>query len=109
MRKNTSVFKNYFLNLEIFFQKWTDEHLHWKPSLHGDIESIILPSYLIWKPDILLYQSIKPGFDTKWATENSSFEHVELRHTGECIWLPPDIVMKWIKKLFCDIMEIISL
>jgi hypothetical protein len=38
-----------------FFQEWKDYKLSWNSSEYGGVESIRLPSKLVWTPDILMY------------------------------------------------------
>ncbi|CEF60417.1 Neurotransmitter-gated ion-channel transmembrane domain and Neurotransmitter-gated ion-channel family and Neurotransmitter-gated ion-channel ligand-binding domain and Nicotinic acetylcholine-gated receptor, transmembrane domain-containing protein [Strongyloides ratti] len=39
-------------------QRWHDEMLDWNPQDYNNIESIILPSMSIWKPDTYIYNSV---------------------------------------------------
>lgn len=36
-------------------QEWTDYKLRWDPSDYENVTSIRIPSELIWRPDIVLY------------------------------------------------------
>lgn len=36
-------------------QEWTDAYLHWDPKAYGDLDAIRIPSSLVWRPDIVLY------------------------------------------------------
>lgn len=65
---------------------WVDEYLKWRPSMNGGIKSIIIPSSKVWTPDVLLYQSIQDGFDSKYQSQ------VVISSDGTCSWLPPAII-----------------
>ena len=43
------------ISLQIYFQKWIDDHLTWRPTDFGGIDTIRLPSETVWTPDIVLY------------------------------------------------------
>ncbi|VDN58048.1 unnamed protein product [Dracunculus medinensis] len=48
--------KNQVLTINVWLdQEWKDELLQWDPSDFDGIESIRIPSHLIWLPDIVLY------------------------------------------------------
>lgn len=36
-------------------QEWHDHKLHWDPGEYENVTSIRIPSELIWRPDIVLY------------------------------------------------------
>lgn len=36
-------------------QEWHDYKLHWDPADYENVTSIRIPSELIWRPDIVLY------------------------------------------------------
>lgn len=41
-------------------QEWTDAYLHWDPKDYGDLDAIRIPSSLVWRPDIVLYNKYCP-------------------------------------------------
>ena len=43
-------------------QDWIDYNLRWKPDNFGGIDSIRVPSDMIWKPDIVLYNTAVGDF-----------------------------------------------
>jgi len=43
------------VNCPYVWQKWIDYRLSWNKSEYGGVDSIRLPSNLVWTPDILLY------------------------------------------------------
>lgn len=45
---------------------WTDHYLTWDPSEFGNIKEVRLPINNIWKPDVLLYNSVDQQFDSTW-------------------------------------------
>lgn len=36
-------------------QEWTDAYLRWDPDTYGGLDVIRIPSSLVWRPDIVLY------------------------------------------------------
>lgn len=42
----------YYFHLE---KDWMDSKLNWEPDEYGGVEQLIVPSELLWLPDILLY------------------------------------------------------
>lgn len=42
-------------------QEWTDAYLHWDPKAYGDLDAIRIPSSLVWRPDIVLYNKYCPS------------------------------------------------
>lgn len=48
--------RNQVLTLYLWIrQEWTDAYLHWDPKAYGDLDAIRIPSDLVWRPDIVLY------------------------------------------------------
>lgn len=48
--------RNQVLTLYLWIrQEWTDAYLHWDPKAYGDLDAIRIPSSLVWRPDIVLY------------------------------------------------------
>ena len=39
------------------FQKWHDEYLRWDPEEYHGVHTVRLDSNLLWKPDVMLYNS----------------------------------------------------
>ena len=35
--------------------EWTDAYLRWDPDAYGGLDAIRIPSSLVWRPDIVLY------------------------------------------------------
>lgn len=80
-----------FLTSSVMFNiRWRDEYLSWRPSLNSNISSIVIPSGKIWKPDILLYQSIKEQFDHKLNQDGFDYDNIVVNSSGYCTWMPPD-------------------
>ncbi|XP_061685942.1 neuronal acetylcholine receptor subunit alpha-9-I [Syngnathoides biaculeatus] len=66
-------------------QVWHDAYLKWNKEDYDDVEMINIPSDLVWKPDIVLYNK---------ADEESSAPsdtNVKLRYNGEIVWDSPAI------------------
>ncbi|KJH40918.1 Neurotransmitter-gated ion-channel ligand binding domain protein [Dictyocaulus viviparus] len=45
---------------------WIDHYLTWDPAEYGNIREVRLPISSIWKPDVLLYNSVDQQFDSTW-------------------------------------------
>ncbi|XP_065226403.1 acetylcholine receptor subunit beta-like 2 isoform X2 [Planococcus citri] len=66
-------------------QKWFDYKLRWDPIEYGGLEKIIVPSELIWLPDIVLYNNADGNFEVTLMTK------ANLKYDGEIVWVPPAI------------------
>ncbi|XP_028264724.1 neuronal acetylcholine receptor subunit alpha-9-I [Parambassis ranga] len=66
-------------------QVWHDAYLKWDKEDYDDLEMINIPSDLVWKPDIVLYNKADDE-----SSEPSS-TNVKLRYNGEIIWDSPAI------------------
>uniref|UniRef100_A0A673CED8 Cholinergic receptor, nicotinic, alpha 9 n=1 Tax=Sphaeramia orbicularis TaxID=375764 RepID=A0A673CED8_9TELE len=66
-------------------QVWHDAYLKWNKEDYDDLEMINIPSDLVWKPDIVLYNKADEE-----ASEPSN-TNVKLRYNGEIIWDSPAI------------------
>ncbi|XP_068448181.1 neuronal acetylcholine receptor subunit alpha-9-I [Clinocottus analis] len=66
-------------------QTWHDAYLKWNKEDYDDLEMINIPSDLVWKPDIVLYNKA----DDESAGESST--NVKLRYNGEIVWDSPAI------------------
>uniref|UniRef100_A0A8C6WEY9 Cholinergic receptor, nicotinic, alpha 9 n=1 Tax=Neogobius melanostomus TaxID=47308 RepID=A0A8C6WEY9_9GOBI len=62
-------------------QVWHDAYLKWNKEDYDDLEMINIPSDLVWKPDIVLYNKLGEPSNT----------NVKLRYNGELIWDSPAI------------------
>ncbi|ETN81953.1 Neurotransmitter-gated ion-channel transmembrane region, partial [Necator americanus] len=47
-------------------KSWIDHYLTWDPAEYGNIREVRLPISNIWKPDVLLYNSVDQQFDSTW-------------------------------------------
>uniref|UniRef100_A0A1I7T1A8 Neur_chan_LBD domain-containing protein n=1 Tax=Caenorhabditis tropicalis TaxID=1561998 RepID=A0A1I7T1A8_9PELO len=65
---------------------WTDHYLTWDPSEFGNIKEVRLPINNIWKPDVLLYNSVDQQFDSTWPV------NAVVLYTGNVTWIPPAII-----------------
>ncbi|XP_068172485.1 neuronal acetylcholine receptor subunit alpha-7-like [Antennarius striatus] len=78
--------KNQVLTTNIWLRMyWYDNYLQWDPSQYGDVNAVRLPYDLIWKPDILLYNSADERFDASFHT------NILVNSSGTCSYLPPGI------------------
>ncbi|KAK6043202.1 hypothetical protein COOONC_19292 [Cooperia oncophora] len=50
----------------LILESWVDHYLTWDPSEYGNIREVRLPISNIWKPDVLLYNSVDQQFDSTW-------------------------------------------
>ncbi|XP_031141942.1 neuronal acetylcholine receptor subunit alpha-9-I [Sander lucioperca] len=64
---------------------WYDAYLKWNKEDYDDLEMINIPSDLVWKPDIVLYN--KADEDSSGASSTN----VKLRYNGEIVWDSPAI------------------
>uniref|UniRef100_A0A915D9K3 Uncharacterized protein n=1 Tax=Ditylenchus dipsaci TaxID=166011 RepID=A0A915D9K3_9BILA len=65
---------------------WNDPYLTWDPSEYGNIKEVRLPINSIWKPDVLLYNSVDQRFDTLWPV------NAIVAYSGNVTWIPPAII-----------------
>ncbi|CAD5206866.1 unnamed protein product [Bursaphelenchus okinawaensis] len=79
--KAQTITTNVWLNI-----KWHDVYLTWDPSEYGNIKEVRLPINNIWKPDVLLYNSVDQRFDAMWPV------NAIVTYTGNVTWIPPAIV-----------------
>ncbi|XP_072651912.1 neuronal acetylcholine receptor subunit alpha-7 isoform X8 [Canis lupus baileyi] len=78
--------KNQVLTTNIWLQmSWTDHYLQWNMSEYPGVKTVRFPDGLIWKPDILLYNSADERFDATFHT------NVLVNSSGHCQYLPPGI------------------
>ncbi|XP_034524796.1 neuronal acetylcholine receptor subunit alpha-7 [Ailuropoda melanoleuca] len=76
--------KNQVLTTNIWLQmSWTDHYLQWNMSEYPGVKTVRFPDGLIWKPDILLYNSADERFDATFHT------NVLVNSSGYCQYLPP--------------------
>merc|ERR1719270_795592 len=84
--KNQIITTNVWLNLE-----WTDSNLKSNSSEYGNVEDIRMPPSVLWKPDILMYNSASESFDGTYPT------NVVVTSEGKCTYIPPGIFMSTCK------------
>ncbi|KAK6015472.1 Cation transporter family protein, partial [Ostertagia ostertagi] len=65
---------------------WVDHYLTWDPSEYGNIREVRLPISNIWKPDVLLYNSVDQQFDSTWPV------NAVVYHSGNVTWIPPAVI-----------------
>ncbi|KAL3998397.1 cation transporter family protein [Acanthocheilonema viteae] len=76
--------KNQVLTINVWLdQEWKDELLVWDPKEFGGIESVRVPSDLIWLPDIVLYNNADD------YTIGSMHSRAILFYDGTIFWPPP--------------------
>ncbi|XP_052453219.1 neuronal acetylcholine receptor subunit alpha-7 [Carassius gibelio] len=78
--------KNQVLTTNIWLQLyWSDHYLQWNTSDYPGVNTVRFPDSLIWRPDILLYNSADERFDATFHT------NVLVNSSGYCQYLPPGI------------------
>uniref|UniRef100_A0A183BJD1 Neur_chan_LBD domain-containing protein n=1 Tax=Globodera pallida TaxID=36090 RepID=A0A183BJD1_GLOPA len=64
---------------------WNDYKLRWDPAEYGNISNVRFPAGKIWKPDVLLYNSVDASFDSTFPT------NMIVYNDGNVSWIPPGI------------------
>ncbi|CAK6978512.1 neuronal acetylcholine receptor subunit alpha-7-like, partial [Scomber scombrus] len=64
---------------------WDDHYLKWNESDYPGVADVRFPDHLIWKPDILLYNSADQRFDATFKT------NILVKSSGSCTYVPPGI------------------
>ncbi|CAD6198322.1 unnamed protein product [Caenorhabditis auriculariae] len=79
--------KHQIMNSNVWLRmSWIDHYLTWEPSEYGNIREVRLPINNIWKPDVLLYNSVDQQFDSTWPV------NAVVLYTGNVSWIPPAII-----------------
>ncbi|XP_068182567.1 neuronal acetylcholine receptor subunit alpha-9-II [Antennarius striatus] len=66
-------------------QTWNDAYLKWNKEDYDGLEVIHIPSSLVWRPDLVLYNKADDDFSGPMDT------NVRLRYNGEITWDAPAI------------------
>ncbi|XP_039920706.1 neuronal acetylcholine receptor subunit alpha-9 isoform X3 [Hirundo rustica] len=66
-------------------QSWYDAYLRWDKDKYDGLDSIRIPSNLVWRPDIVLYNKADDDFSEPVNT------NVVLRYDGKITWDAPAI------------------
>ncbi|KAM9728684.1 LOW QUALITY PROTEIN: neuronal acetylcholine receptor subunit alpha-10-like [Menidia menidia] len=66
-------------------QVWMDAYLSWRKEDYDGLDTLRIPSRLVWRPDIVLYNSADDQFSSSMET------NVVLRHDGQVMWDQPAI------------------
>ncbi|CAL8369620.1 unnamed protein product [Lota lota] len=78
--------KNQMMTTNVWVkQEWNDYKLRWKPQDYENVTSIRIPSEIIWRPDIVLYNNADGDFAVTHLTKAHLF------HDGHIKWTPPAI------------------
>ncbi|KAM8862701.1 neuronal acetylcholine receptor subunit alpha-4-like isoform 2-T2 [Spinachia spinachia] len=78
--------KNQMMTTNVWVkQEWSDYKLRWKPEEYENVSSIRIPSEIIWRPDIVLYNNADGDFAVTHLTKAHLF------HDGRIKWMPPAI------------------
>ncbi|XP_037336632.2 neuronal acetylcholine receptor subunit alpha-4b [Pungitius pungitius] len=78
--------KNQMMTTNVWVkQEWNDYKLRWNPEEYENVSSIRIPSEIIWRPDIVLYNNADGDFAVTHLTKAHLF------HDGRIKWMPPAI------------------
>ncbi|XP_062248967.1 neuronal acetylcholine receptor subunit alpha-4-like isoform X2 [Platichthys flesus] len=78
--------KNQMMTTNVWVkQEWNDYKLRWNPAEYENVTSIRIPSEIIWRPDIVLYNNADGDFAVTHLTKAHLF------HDGRIKWMPPAI------------------
>ncbi|XP_035243187.1 neuronal acetylcholine receptor subunit alpha-4-like [Anguilla anguilla] len=78
--------KNQMMTTNVWVkQEWNDYKLRWNPQEYENVTSVRIPSELIWRPDIVLYNNADGDFAVTHLTKAHLF------HDGRIKWVPPAI------------------
>ncbi|XP_059394081.1 neuronal acetylcholine receptor subunit alpha-2-like [Carassius carassius] len=78
--------KNQMMTTNVWVkQEWSDYKLHWNPEEYENVTSIRIPSEIIWRPDIVLYNNADGDFAVTHLTKAQVF------YNGRIKWKPPAI------------------
>ncbi|XP_062282560.1 neuronal acetylcholine receptor subunit alpha-2-like isoform X1 [Scomber scombrus] len=78
--------KNQMMTTNVWVkQEWNDYKLRWNPEQYENVTSIRIPSEIIWRPDIVLYNNADGDFAVTHLTKAHLF------YDGRIKWMPPAI------------------
>ncbi|XP_014667766.1 PREDICTED: neuronal acetylcholine receptor subunit alpha-7-like [Priapulus caudatus] len=78
--RNQIITTNIWLNMD-----WNDVNLIWNPADYGGIDNLRLAPDIIWRPDVLMYNSADTKFDGTYHS------NIVLSSDGNCSYIPPGI------------------
>ncbi|XP_054756240.1 neuronal acetylcholine receptor subunit alpha-7-like isoform X3 [Lytechinus pictus] len=78
--KNQQMISNLWMTV-----RWVDPSLAWNKSEYGGLDKIRVNPDMVWRPDILVYNSADSKFDPTFHTK------VSVTDDGACEWIPPGI------------------
>lgn len=84
---------------------WVDYSLKWKPEDYGGVTDLRFRKGQLWTPDVLMYNSADPQFDSRYASNLLVYPN------GLVNWMPPGIYLnieKFNFKLQFEIIHIFS-
>ncbi|XP_071946518.1 neuronal acetylcholine receptor subunit beta-4-like [Antedon mediterranea] len=65
--------------------EWVDHRLQWEEDEYDGVSSIIVPTSLIWTPDIILYNNAYGPFDVRYAS------NATISSNGTVKWFVPSV------------------
>lgn len=66
-------------------QRWEDYRLVWDPADYGNITMVHIPIFLLWKPDIVLYNNVGGSYAITMLTMTQVYPN------GTVDWFPPAV------------------
>ncbi|CAI5441217.1 unnamed protein product [Caenorhabditis angaria] len=79
--------KNQLITLVAWIQyKWSDYKWKWDPEEYGNITKLQIPHGVLWKPDILLFNSANEHFDSSFPV------NMVVSNNGSVLFAPPGIM-----------------
>ncbi|KAM8830545.1 neuronal acetylcholine receptor subunit alpha-4-like isoform 1-T2 [Synchiropus picturatus] len=77
--------RRWLKSIDAPLQEWNDYKLRWNPEEYENVTSIRIPSEIIWRPDIVLYNNADGDFAVTHLTKAHLF------YDGRIKWMPPAI------------------
>ncbi|KAM7424512.1 hypothetical protein PAMA_000721 [Pampus argenteus] len=79
--------KNQVLTTNLWLQLlWDDYYLQWDQSDYPGVTAVRLPDHLIWRPDILLFNSADERYEPTFRT------NIVVKSSGSCTYIRPGIL-----------------
>ena len=64
---------------------WNDSRLAWNPADYDGVEMLHVPADMVWKPDLMLYNSVGPLL---YIFDLDPISYIVIWHTGQVVWYP---------------------
>jgi hypothetical protein len=63
------------------YMQWNDTRLSWNPEHYSGVDTLRIPSKLVWTPDIKLYSAL-------WHGERETDANAVVKSDGTVLWIP---------------------